>query len=724
MSDGHDGRSTTTTTTTPSLFTTPLLPHAVVAARRQRQLLRRRRRRLLLRFANSSDELTRRTSAGSTTAQLFQGYGTHYVDLWCGTPLPQRQTVIVDTGSAMTAFPCRFEQESSDGSGSRGVAGCTLPRNENCGADGIHHVGTLYNASQSASFATVACPDCLRKSCSQRRRRKSSNRRPCLVEQWYREGSGWEAREVRDICYLGGFHNAKRNAAAAAASASTKGGRAPTAEEEEIEPVDGLDPSTASRFAFPLQFACQTKVSGAFRTQLADGIMGMQPGVESSLWKQVLSHSQSSRRGHSGGGDGKAWERGDATEQEAPAPWMERGAFSLCFSFSPLIRSERLARRGASAGLLTLGGADPRLNTETDMVYTRSGAPSRDRYFGVEIRHMYLLSPTNATTSSTSRSRPPKVLRLEVSEYDLNRYQVIVDSGSTNTYLTSKAREPFERAWKQLVGSHLDLDAKFDSMESLPTIVFQLKGVWGLNRAILREQQHSESPSLLVGATNNPLGSSAIDPDHPHDVIIALPPSQYCEWDVRRRGCRLSLDFDSHEDSALGASTLLNYHVLFDADNNRLGWARSSCNYTAIVGSEFDIGRTAAHRGKKARDSSKGDVEASDVRYDHDEAHDAHSTKENAINVLSALNVTDENLSATSNSTVQTPLNQSLESSSQYHRVSDAATVSGPFVQPWWVVSGLFLALLAILWRARRRRPSGGGRQRRDEDRAPLLRKS
>mmetsp|Transcript_15963 Transcript_15963/g.17945 ORF Transcript_15963/g.17945 Transcript_15963/m.17945 type:complete len:148 (+) Transcript_15963:87-530(+) len=29
---------------------------------------------------------------------LYQGYGTHYVDLWCGTP-PQRQTVIVDTGS-------------------------------------------------------------------------------------------------------------------------------------------------------------------------------------------------------------------------------------------------------------------------------------------------------------------------------------------------------------------------------------------------------------------------------------------------------------------------------------------------------------------------------------------------------------------------------------------------------------------------------------------------
>ena len=44
--------------------------------------------------------LINRDLAATVTAQqvaaLFQGYGTHYADLWCGTP-PQRQTVIVDT---------------------------------------------------------------------------------------------------------------------------------------------------------------------------------------------------------------------------------------------------------------------------------------------------------------------------------------------------------------------------------------------------------------------------------------------------------------------------------------------------------------------------------------------------------------------------------------------------------------------------------------------------
>ena len=36
---------------------------------------------------------------------LFLGYGTHYAFLWVGSP-PQRRSVIIDTGSHNTAFPC------------------------------------------------------------------------------------------------------------------------------------------------------------------------------------------------------------------------------------------------------------------------------------------------------------------------------------------------------------------------------------------------------------------------------------------------------------------------------------------------------------------------------------------------------------------------------------------------------------------------------------------
>ena len=53
-----------------------------------------------------SSDTTISTTTSSTNT-LFQGYGTHYLDLYVGSPIAQKQTVIVDTGSSLTAFPCQ-----------------------------------------------------------------------------------------------------------------------------------------------------------------------------------------------------------------------------------------------------------------------------------------------------------------------------------------------------------------------------------------------------------------------------------------------------------------------------------------------------------------------------------------------------------------------------------------------------------------------------------------
>jgi hypothetical protein len=45
-------------------------------------------------------------STTSSVAPLFEGMGTHYSFIWVGTP-PQRVSVIMDTGSHHTAFPCK-----------------------------------------------------------------------------------------------------------------------------------------------------------------------------------------------------------------------------------------------------------------------------------------------------------------------------------------------------------------------------------------------------------------------------------------------------------------------------------------------------------------------------------------------------------------------------------------------------------------------------------------
>ena len=69
---------------------------------------------------------------------LVQGYGTHYANLWVGSPIPQRQTVIVDTGSHYTAFPC---------------VGC-----KSCG--GPHHTDPHFDPRKSTTFHQLQCDEC------------------------------------------------------------------------------------------------------------------------------------------------------------------------------------------------------------------------------------------------------------------------------------------------------------------------------------------------------------------------------------------------------------------------------------------------------------------------------------------------------------------------------------------------------------------------------------
>jgi hypothetical protein len=69
----------------------PLVPHHVELQRRRRD-----RREMSIdgigdpsSASSSSAFVPRRRQEAQQVGALYQGYGTHYVDLWCGTP-PQR----------------------------------------------------------------------------------------------------------------------------------------------------------------------------------------------------------------------------------------------------------------------------------------------------------------------------------------------------------------------------------------------------------------------------------------------------------------------------------------------------------------------------------------------------------------------------------------------------------------------------------------------------------
>ncbi len=224
----------------------PLLTHNDVVNRRRRELRESGENVDLddnprhLRHLQSADQSPQQLAA------LYQGYGTHYVDLWVGSP-PQRQTVVVDTGTSATAFPCSECQ--------------------NCG----QHTDQPFDETKSQTFRVPPCKNdgdtssCAFGSCASQR---------CTIAHNFGSGndaSSWAAFEGQDIVYAGGLHDRSIDS-----STQNVG----TDHDDESSPLH------ASKFSFPLTFGCQTNASGYFEKQLASGVIGLDRRAQ-SFWGQM-----------------------------------------------------------------------------------------------------------------------------------------------------------------------------------------------------------------------------------------------------------------------------------------------------------------------------------------------------------------------------------------------------------------------------------------------------
>jgi hypothetical protein len=460
---------------------------------------------------------------------LYQGYGTHYVDLWVGTP-PQRQTVIVDTGSGVTAFPCSQCQDCGD----------------------TYHIDKFFIEKDSESFEKLACNECSRGSCSNNE---------CRIGMSYQEGSSWSAYEARDVTYAGGLHD----------EPLSRDGQG-----------DDLDPKHASAFAFPLKFGCQTTITGLFKTQLADGIMGMD-NAATSYWSQMTKA-------------GKLKER----------------HFALCYSRQPTAE-----RSGTEAGALTLGGSTELLHT-SPMVYTggKSGS-GRAGFFSVHMRKIYLREGGGGDSATSSRPKK-KVVALDVSEDKLNSGGIIVDSGTTDTYYSNVIAKAFGDAYKKMTGetyNHDPVDLTPEQLNSLPTILFQIAGDVDSNKALYKDK-------YVTG-----LAGQALDDKNPYDVIVALPPSHYMEYDAKKSKYISRFYSDERGGSVLGGNAIMGHDVFFDIDNERIGWAESKCDYSDLVKEyEFDAanGTVESEKTQEGTSVDTKPVDTTDEKEDEpvEEAHE------------------------------------------------------------------------------------------------------
>jgi len=144
---------------------------------------------------------------------LFQGYGSHYVSAWVGSP-PQAVTLLVDTGSFVTAFPCK---------------GCTT-----CGDE---HTDPFFDPDKSSTFEKISCK--AGGVCAGLDAYCQGDQ--CTTSVSYLEESQWSGYQSKDLFFLGNYEN------------------------------QDVGNSMKEKFTF----VCQESETGLFQTQLENGIIGL-----------------------------------------------------------------------------------------------------------------------------------------------------------------------------------------------------------------------------------------------------------------------------------------------------------------------------------------------------------------------------------------------------------------------------------------------------------------
>ncbi|GAX24912.1 hypothetical protein FisN_2Lh186 [Fistulifera solaris] len=358
--------------------------------------------------------------------------GTHHIQLWVGQP-PVLQTLILDTGSRLSAWVC-----------------------EPCLHCGQHQSARYYDPLQSSTSSvtlqvhgfsnsnttTTTCqfPVSIREQSQ------------CILQQHYTEGSRWTAYEVTDMVTLAGI-----------------------VKDDDDDDDDDYEASLPyATVAFT--FGCQTKLTGLFTKQLADGILGLEYSEFSFL---------STLRDH-----------GILPLEDSEAD-TSHDAFSLCLT--------------KTGGWMALSGA--LLEThKTSMAHATLNRQTTKGMYSVIVQAIWVGTICLTCDETTD----------ELIQAFATGRGTILDSGTTDTFLPQALADAFQEAWEEQTGRSFTEEERTASYterewKRLPVLTLVLEP--GHVNITIPPEHYMERKE---GETHNNIWSNRIYVDEPEGAVLGI----------------------------------------------------------------------------------------------------------------------------------------------------------------------------------------------------------
>ncbi|GAB9462719.1 Aspartyl protease [Globisporangium polare] len=240
------------------------------------------------------------------------------------------------------------------------------------------------------------------------------------------------------------------------------------------------------QFGTRFMFGCQNKETGLFISQVADGIMGL-ANNDNNLVAKLYK------------------------EKKIPSK-----LFSLCF-----------ADGGGSMSM---------------------GVPDTARHKG-EIEYAKLAPDTSHTDFYNVNVRDIRVgnVSIDAPQNSFIHGHFIVDSGTTDSYLPSSMKKPFEAAFEKVTG-----------------LKYQASG--GGCKGYTNEQLDA-LPNIQV----------VLEAENGDDLVLQVTPDQYLIQEQNKFCANIFLT--EFSGGVIGANIMLDRDVIFDSGNNRVGFVEADCAY-------------------------------------------------------------------------------------------------------------------------------------------------